>query len=99
MGLIHRFACGACGYAANVAGGRDTGMSATRITVVCQACRELHDVVVAMRGGYPHTLEHRVQPRCPTCHSAQRVVPWAHPGPCPRCSETLTAEAVVEFWD
>jgi len=99
MGLIHQFACATCNYTARVAGGRDRGMLATRMTIHCRGCRELADVIIAMRGPLPNTLEHRIAPRCPHCRSSRQLTPWTHPGACPRCGAALQAEAVVEFWD
>jgi hypothetical protein len=98
MGLICQFSCPACGYTAEVAGGPDHGMVASRKTFTCMDCRELGDVTVSLRGPEPHRIVQPVAARCPSCRSG-RLAPWTHPGPCPRCGTVMRNGEVVEFWD
>lgn len=49
MGTAWQFECRACGYSANVCGGRDSGMRVAVLTSVCGDCYALVDVPV----GFP----------------------------------------------
>jgi hypothetical protein len=90
MGCQYSFACPRCAYLADVSGGPDRGFMARTVTVACLGCRELRDVEVA-------TLNVTDAPPCAS--SGHSTTLWAHPGPCPRCGETLNRGESTVDWD
>lgn len=101
MGSLIAFTCDACGYAAQVAGGKDRGMVAVVETMTCGDCRGLVDVLI---GEFGHEASTDDQERdedlgvCPSCRSSQ-VVPWSKSRPCPRCGSSMTKGERVASWD
>jgi hypothetical protein len=68
MGTAYEFQCRACGYSAQVCGGRDSGMDITLFTWVCGDCRALVDVAIChpLEESFPGNLkEDRKLRRCP----------------------------------
>jgi hypothetical protein len=49
MGRAYLYECSKCGYRAKVAGGADRGFNFTVQTILCSECKQLHDVVTALR--------------------------------------------------
>ncbi len=98
MGYLYSFKCQSCGYYAEVSGGDDVGMMASTTTINCGVCRELYDVVVLSRSRARTPA--RKEPQCPKVNT-HPVTVWKHPGPCPRCGETLDLdpEGPVVLWD
>ncbi len=96
MGRLFSFQCPKCAYTVDCSGKADAGMMSATRTVVCDQCRNLQDVVV-------ETYEmgrnrKRVPPRCEK-DKTHNVRTWKHPGPCPRCGETLVRGEPVVLWD
>ena len=99
MGASYQFVCGSCGYEATVSGGDDFGFSVSTTTVLCEGCRELHDVVTARFPPYPHDPDFRQgEPACPRdeTHVVRR---WGRPGPCPRCGQRMGEGEAWLLWD
>ena len=46
MGTWSKFTCSGCGLEAEASGGRDYGMVAAVMTMVCQKCHHIDDVMV-----------------------------------------------------
>lgn len=87
MGEWFQFECKRCGYKAEVSGGDDCGMASATTTILCKTRHKLYDVEIEEN---PATARRRAAPsRCPKspAHPRQR---WNHPGPCPRCSHTMS---------
>ena len=80
MGETRSYRCSDCGYAALVSGGDDVGMAVATTTVVCDACREVMDVVM----GTPGLVVSSPRLRCVN-NARHRVRRWVAPGACPRC--------------
>ena len=49
MGRAYLFECPKCGYRAHVSGGADEGEAFTTQTIACLQCKDLQDVVTALR--------------------------------------------------
>lgn len=80
-----RYHC-ACGYTAEVAGGERVAGGMRTATMVCSACRELVDVIIAAPKGTARIGE------CPRCGSRYQR-PWTGRA-CPRCARTMSRGAV-----
>ena len=112
MGAGFRFSCRTCGYQADVSGGLNFGMMSVTHTVSCPRCRELSDLPVSekpweimgtplARGDEGETVQAVWMAKRISCgrdrrHTAQL---WSHPGPCPRCGETLVQGERTAFWE
>ena len=53
MGRTYLFECPKCGYRAKVSGGADRGVHFAVQTLLCHECRELHEVVTALKTAAP----------------------------------------------
>jgi hypothetical protein len=53
MGRTYLFECPKCGYRARVAGGASEGAHFAVQTILCHDCKELHDVVTALKVAEP----------------------------------------------
>jgi transposase-like protein len=49
MGRTYLFECPHCAYSAKVSGGADKGLRFTSQTLLCQDCKQLHDVVTGLK--------------------------------------------------
>lgn len=112
MGRHYRFFCGSCSYETHVSGGLDRGWFAVTHTVSCPRCRELSDAEFCnafrdisafdlLRSGDEElALWMRSQERI-RCGIDRRhtAVLWRHPGPCPRCGQTLARQAHEVMWE
>ena len=49
MGRTYSYECAKCGYRAMVAGGEAHGIELSVQSIVCKDCKQLHDVVIALR--------------------------------------------------
>lgn len=96
MGTHFRFRCSGCGYGAEVSGGPDAGMIGCTMTVHCRNCRRLYDVpsMLLKAGGEWEEVE----PACPRS-GLHHLRAWQHPGPCPRCGETMERGEPTIMWD
>lgn len=56
MGRTYLFECEKCGYRAQVAGGTAEGAEFTVRTILCYDCKELEDVVTALKMPLPSLL-------------------------------------------
>jgi len=101
MGQTRDHVCSACGYRANVSGGPDAGEMCETLTVVCQQCRALYDVVTAEHGrDAAPPNRNSVKPSCPK--SASHVVkPWKKKDRCPKCGGSMKIDPEGEhiLWD
>jgi hypothetical protein len=97
VGMLYQFRCEACSYEAEVSGGRDCGMACATVTIVCETCRELFDVVTSTDVIFA-SPEREIPIRCPTdsAHSCQL---WTSPGPCPKCGATMARGEEIVLWD
>jgi hypothetical protein len=91
MGSRFHFWCRRCGFEANVSGGYDVGYSSGLHTYACRECGVLFDTAVT---DTPWEFDRRTTPRKVACTRAPEddshiAVIWRHPGPYPRCGETL----------
>lgn len=87
--------------------GYSCGMFSHVHAVLCTDCQSLRAAVLP---GHPAELPRgneqelgvaalaRYELACPVS-AVHRVQPWFHPGPCPRCSETLECEEATLLWD
>jgi Zn finger protein HypA/HybF involved in hydrogenase expression len=92
MGEREFWRCPGCGYRELVSDGVDTGIRKAVVTIACDDCRELLEVVLRE----PASAVDEKLDRCPTweperlkCPYSQRheVQLWRYGGPCPRCGE------------
>ena len=100
VGNKFQFRCETCGYEATVSGGGDAGISILTITVVCEDCEELYDVVTAEmpeRGTGTRNFV-PMEPRCPVS-GEHAIEAWQHPGACPRCGSELVEGGSRVLWD
>ena len=101
MGETRDHVCSACGYRANITGGPDAGERCQTLTVVCQQCRALYDVVTAEHDCSAAPPKwNPVTPACPK--SASHVVnPWKRKDPCPRCGGSMKIDSKGQYvlWD
>jgi rubrerythrin len=102
MGMLHDFKCPTCDYYAEVAGGADTGMMVSTVTITCLDCRELYDAVTHdhTQEGYP-VFEPEPPEPVPVCpkNEAPRVEEWTAPGSCPKCGTAMAMGDMVCLWD
>jgi len=113
LGSNYQFTCKSCGYEAIVSGGDDVGMACRTTTISCQDCGELYDVVTSEEP-WNDTAglsdEELVCPGLATDDSgddadedlsnpSHTVRRWSFPGPCPKCTGTMTKGDVVVLWD
>jgi len=97
VGTLYQFRCKPCGYEAEVSGGQDCGMTSATVTVLCETCRELFDVVTSTDAIFAKP-EREIPIRCPndSAHSCQL---WTSPGPCPKCGKTMVRGEETVLWD
>ena len=102
MGSRYLFTCRRCGFEATVSGGFDVGFACATHTYACRDCGVLFDRAIS---DAPWAFDREEVPpkfTCPenpnqTSHQAEL---WCHPGPCPKCGETLgRTERCVLCWD
>jgi hypothetical protein len=99
MGLLYLFSCPACQFKAQVSGGLDYGMMAATQTIACGNCRRLYDAYVGKAERTSPEHVEAAELKCPK-GSRHQVEVWNHPGPCPRCGETLVrADDASVCWD
>ena len=106
MGTANDYRCPACGYHVDsMVSGYDCGMMSHVHAVRCDDCRELR---ISPLPGKPWDLPYDEGERravlatfvltCPVS-PAHVVHPWAEPGPCPRCGDTLERGEGMILWD
>jgi hypothetical protein len=101
MGQSFFFRCTSCEFETAVSGGRDAGMAYVTQTYSCDLCGILFDHAVAVP---PFTSGERAPDRLPCYqnpkYSEHFAELWNHPGPCPRCGNTLDrSDGPVTHWD
>jgi len=96
MGKCCAFQCPACSYSAEVSGGPDGGENSSTVTIVCDDCQKLFDILVSWHG----EAAKRKPPkrRCP-CSAKHTIRDWKAGDPCPRCGSTLVNKGVTMLWD
>ncbi|MBP7937820.1 MAG: hypothetical protein KA354_24535 [Phycisphaerae bacterium] len=72
-------------------------MRSSTQTILCEDCKRLMDVLETLidetgKESEAHALK---------CYrsSGHRIKVWNHPGPCPRCGQTMTRGEVTVMWD
>jgi len=97
VGTLYQFRCESCGYEAEVSGGRDCGMASATVTIFCEICSELFDVVTRADAVLARP-EREISIRCPndSRHSCRL---WTSPGPCPKCGKTMVRGEETVLWD
>ena len=88
MASLYHHQCSACGYSADVSGGRDCGMTAHTITLECLDCKKLVDAANGTIDMILLAPESIPAPRCPR-NADHRVRPWGSGGP---------ARSVATWW-
>jgi len=102
MGQLHAFTCPACGYRADVCGGKDIGLHAVLATVACRNCKALFDARADQEaadilvGG--RTRGRLTGLTCPE-NPDHCVVQWRHPWACPKCGERMVKGGTTLCWD
>jgi hypothetical protein len=71
-------------------------MAVDTLTISCDDCRELYDVVVEEHRPAERPLNHT--PACPRSPD-HAWKPWMDPGPCPKCAVAMELEEPILFWD
>ena len=102
MGAHFMFTCSACGYSAEVSGGRDYGFVSITRTITCTVCKELVDVKVGEvdargDGATPQRSERKFH-KCPN-DPGHKVRAWSMRLGCPRCSAKMTSGPATVLWD
>ncbi len=95
MGALYKFRCLSCGYSAMLTGGLSIGIEDAWGTVACEECRKLYDVL-AIKDAWHSKQE--VKQECPRDKS-HHVIPWQHPGECPRCGAQMIRGKMAGIWD
>lgn len=99
MGTMYRFWCPGCRYRAQVSGGDDAGLLVRTTTISCDDCHKLYDIETRKVVVTAQTRIDRSYPvQCPK-DPRHTVHLWRHPGPCPRCGETMEQGEMVMLWD
>lgn len=97
MGIMYTLLCSACGHdIPKCCAGVQSGQFLALSTVHCAAYEELYDVPVRE---FSPILDDYVQIpiRCPM-NPEHEVVPWSHPGPCPKCGYTMSNLGGRSIW-
>jgi hypothetical protein len=97
VGSLYQFRCEACGYAAEVSGGRDCGMASATVTILCETCSELFDVVTSTDAILARP-EHEIPIGCPN-DSAHSCRLWAFEDRCPKCGAPMVRGEEIVLWD
>ena len=97
----YQFVCHACGYGAQVSGGRDVGMTAVVRTMVCHTCKQVVDVLIGYQGvdgptGNP--VYDKDQGLCPDC-GGEDVRDRGAARMCPKCDGRMKQGEDVILWD
>lgn len=106
MGIACDYGCPDCRYGVEfMVSGYSCGMSSHVHGVLCTDCRELR---ISPLPGHPADLPDDPEEMeavigsltltCPESPS-HNVLPWADPGPCPRCGATLQRGEGLILWD
>jgi len=101
MGQTYIFECNACGYNADVSGGRDSGFEALVQTMTCNNCNELVDVVIGAEGKEGKTQYERLNKvlgKCPICKGSN-VDRWDDEKSCPKCDGKMIRGEMASLWD
>jgi len=101
MGATYRFQCNACGYEADISGGKDCGFIAVVQTMTCHNCNELVDVKIGAEGKEGKTDDAELNKElgiCPMCKGSD-VGPWDKGKSCPKCDGTMIRGEEVTLWD
>ena len=101
MGTKYVFKCNACGYRADVSGGRDCGFVAVVHTMTCHNCNELVDVVIGAEGKEGKTEDTEFNKGlglCPICKGSN-VDRWDDEKSCPKCDEKMIRGKMAMLWD
>jgi hypothetical protein len=94
MGEKREYRCPCCRYKTMVAGGEDSGMLVSTVTISCQNCRRLQEAVTV----YHDRPDGDVPVRCPR-GAGHTWTYWTFPGPCPQCGVAMVAGDMVVNWD
>ena len=101
MGETYAFKCNACGYRADVSGGRDCGFVAVVQTMTCHNCNELVDVVIGAYGEDGKTADAEMNLDmgiCPKCKDSN-VAQWDKRKSCPKCDGKMIKGKMSMLWD
>jgi len=102
MGTHYQFDCPTCSHEAMVSGGRDCGMVAVTMTMVCRDCRDLVDVLIGAHDREGPTGDPDYDKNldiCPEC-GGRNLIPWSDKHQCPRCGSTMEKDdIVIVMWD
>jgi len=101
MGKTYLFKCNACGYEANISGGKDCGFIAVVQTMTCHNCNELVDVTIGAEGKEGKTDDEELNKElgiCPQCKGSN-VTQWDKKKSCPKCDGKMIRGKVASLWD
>jgi len=96
MGFQYNFTCSSCKYAAQVPGTGDAGMESSTITILCEECAGLYDIVAAWHD--PKKRQPKL--RCPKSKN-HKWRDWIDPDKCPKYGTVLEIEpgGPLVLWD
>lgn len=101
MGELHSFECKACGYHAEVSGCKDRGFVAFTQTKVCQACRQVVDVLIGKANELSAAKAISIpedKQQCPICKGHSLTV-WKG-RTCPKCGGKMKKwGGCICMWD
>lgn len=102
MGTQWNYQCAACGYSAQVSGGRGCGFVAVVRTMACKPCRALFDVPIGAYGREGPTGDPEFDRKlgaCPSC-GGRELRPWKKGDSCPRCGGSMEQDPdSLCMWD
>lgn len=87
MGTSYEFICPSCDYKAEVSGKKDIGMACATMTIICEECKELYDIVISEEPWLvikPGFKLDKKKIRCPVSEKHSCRI-WKYENSCPQC--------------
>ena len=100
LGSTYKFTCPGCGYTVEVGGGKQFGKMTATITISCETCKQLLDIVLsepAIKVAEPSWKP----PKRIVCLECNRDLTdfWEYPDNCPKCGRRMDKGEKVATWD
>lgn len=99
MGTKNTYKCNKCDYSAHISCGVDQGMKVKTVSLLCEKCEEVVDVVTEYWTDYKPDVS--TVGKCPKCNSSKHLKQWDNKKrPCPKCNGKLeNSNEFITMWD